>query len=117
MTARLARHTLLALSAWVLLASSAVAGQTVRVETRAGKVVTGQIDARTDDTQLWLRFTGTTTIVLRPIAWRFVSVVRPVTDDRAEDAAASAVPASDSNAGQALQALGFERADLATDSR
>ena len=43
--------------------------ETVSVKLASGRWFTGEVDARTDTEQLWLRFGDSTTSLLRPIRW------------------------------------------------
>lgn len=43
--------------------------ETVTVHLMSGRSFTAEIDARTDDARLWLRFDGASTTLYRPIAW------------------------------------------------
>ena len=76
---RLFRLCLLFLFGVALSAASldrATAEQPVTVQMRSGRSLTAQIDARTDASRLWLRFSSASTVVLRPIAWDRVAGAR-----------------------------------------
>ena len=59
----------------VATASTAVGSempQQVTVQLQSGRSFHAAVDARTDDTTLWLRFDSTTTALYRPVAWNRV---------------------------------------------
>lgn len=63
------------------------------VTVASGRVFTGQLDPRTDDSRLWLRWTHGTISVLRPIDWDRVVEVRSDGDTvAANDLRRAAVP-------------------------
>lgn len=67
-------------SATDALADSATNTQFFTVELASGRILTGQIDAATDQRDLWLRFTTAGMIVRRPVAWQ--NIVRARQADR-----------------------------------
>ena len=54
-------------------ANDAAGGEPVEVRLASGRVFHGEIDRRTDDDTLWLRFTWDHTVILRPVAWNRVT--------------------------------------------
>lgn len=62
------------------LAASPRAGQACRIHLESGRIYTATIDARTNDRLLWLRFTGPSTVVLRPVQWERVARVEAPDD-------------------------------------
>ena len=81
-TRRVVMIGLVMASSW----SASVASEKVSVRLRNGTTVNAELDARTDEDRLWLRFGGGTTIVLRSIPWSNVASAThrgkrvPVTD-------------------------------------
>ncbi len=68
---RLARRALpvAALSLAMVATTRATAAETVTIELASGRSFTGQVDPRTSDQQLWLRFSKGRIVIRRPFAW------------------------------------------------
>jgi hypothetical protein len=47
----------------------AAASEPIEVQLASGRTFTAQVDVRTDETTLWLRFQTASTLLLRPVAW------------------------------------------------
>ena len=60
----------LVLTLWIVVGAS-VAGKTT-VELSSGRRFSGEIDSKTDEQLLWLRFGSGSAVILRPIAWQHV---------------------------------------------
>ena len=45
------------------------AGETVTLRLRSGRTFTASLDARSNETRLWLRFGSDSMIILRPVEW------------------------------------------------
>lgn len=62
-----------AVAGWLLLvpliAPRAEAGEQLTVQLQSGRTFTAQVDARTDDEQLWLRFERGAMTLWRPVRW------------------------------------------------
>lgn len=63
--------------AWLMMTSGFAVAQSdsesqVRVTVRSGRQFVAEIDARTSDTTLWLRYGTSNTTLLRPIQWNYV---------------------------------------------
>lgn len=63
-------HWTLALITAALLCARTSAAEPVRVELKSGRAYTAEVDAQTNDKQLWLRFGQPGAFLFRPIAWQ-----------------------------------------------
>ena len=64
-------------TAWLgVLAAASNAGELVTVQLDDGTHLTAQVDTRTDDDRLWLRFGGGSVIVRRSFAWNHIAAAR-----------------------------------------
>ncbi len=71
-------RTIVAVAAFTLFsaATQADANDVVSVRLTSGKSITAQVDARTGDDRLWLRFDTGSTVVRRAIAWQDVREIK-----------------------------------------
>jgi hypothetical protein len=77
----------------LVLAGSPATAQEILVELTSGRSFLAAVDARTDESRLWLRFGDATAHILRPVAWDHVVRIqaegRPISPDELRRKAAA----------------------------
>lgn len=63
---------LLSLLGSMAISKPTTAGEPITVHLQSGRTFTAEVDARTDQRKLWLRFGGASAVLLRPIDWQRV---------------------------------------------